>query len=1534
MSGNRFSNGMRRLLSRRRASDTRAAYRRARLEFLEPRLVLAAPTLASIADVTLLAGAPLNIALQASDADQEILHYTVTSSDPGVVPTIVDPFYNMSIRISVKYTGSTATTADDFEGDMVFQLFEEWAPNTTARILELINFGGPDGTPFYDGIIFHRINSDVIQAGDPEGTGLGGSDVTIDDEFTPELQYTSKGVLGMARTKYSDTGDSQFFITSGPARMWDLNYTIFGFLTQGEDIRQKIAAVPRKTDDTDTTNNEQPKYPVQIVSITPEIDFEHPVLHLSAAPGTTGEVTITVTASDLNPDSAPAVRQFKATVQADTFNNDPFLGPIDPIETEANTPVVDFQIPAIDVEGDAILYGAIVDPAATNVTVNVNSTTGKVTITPSNGVAGVVNLTFGVYRPNWGSVPDAVPWDTQVVPLLIRPAAPTVTLAPASDTGAIDSDGVTNLNNTPGKQLTFTVTGTVSGALVEVLAGGVVIGSATATGSTTTVTTTGAYTLAEGSNSIIARQTLLDQEIDAGNLEDVVDLQSDDSLPRYLFVDTGTPQITSTDVTEAVEGQPYSYDVQSDAEGGTTRYQLTLKPTGMTIDLVTGVIAWDPVASEGSGVPVTVRVADLAGNFAERSFSISVQPVNSTPVANGRTVTVPQDTPTNITLTAQDGDPEVQQALLFEIVTPPEHGQVVVLDAATGAVRYTPDAQYFGLDSFTFKVTDDASAGDPPTLTSDPATVSIEVVRVNNAPIANTQSASTAEDTSVSLTLTGEDGDPEVEQVLTFEIVLHPAHGTLVDFNPATGAVTYQPALNYWGVDGFQFRVRDDATAGDPASLPSTAVPVTITVTAVNDAPVAHAQDVAAVSNFPQSITLTGSDGDPDFEQPLTFTLVEGQGPQHGTISGFDPATGTLVYTPATDYRGPDSFWFFVTDDATAGGPALASTPVEVSILVSVVNLLPSANAQGVTTAEDTALPITLTGDDGNTEMVQVLTFAIVQQPAHGTLSGFNAATGAVIYTPAAGYNGTDTFTFQVTDDDQGEGPPLVSAPAAVTITVTAVNDPPTAQDISVSTPQDTPRTIALVGSDGDPDKTQVLTFVIVSGPSHGTLSGPDPATGAVIYTPAALYHGSDSFTYKVIDDDQAGGAALESAAATVSIQVAPVNNRPVANPQTLTTAEDTSLALTLTGDDADPEVEQTLRFAVVSGPSHGTLINVNPNTGAATYVPGPDFNGSDSFSFTVTDDAQAGAPAALTSPAALVSITVTAVDDAPRFSALGPQTVFQTQPLAATVRAIDPDLADTAIRYALESGAPDGMRIDAITGEINWLVPEDFPVGALPVQVRATEWSAAGQPGLSAVQVVEIFVEDIRLAMIASLLGDIVGNGFGPASSASGNGAIGGAALPAPAPAFPGPASGAAGDPGALPSIDAALFDEFSSANLLDPQVFPGLRLGPDTGLGRGLLPGQIPESGPEEGQQTPASPSSGQAPQGTPVGPQQRPGPGVQGEKSDVQGGTRGQTVQSPPTATDLALADAEGWIAADLAAEAVAAGEVVAAEERTDL
>jgi len=194
--------------------------------------------------------------------------------------------------------------------------------------------------------------------------------------------------------------------------------------------------------------------------------------------------------------------------------------------------------------------------------------------------------------------------------------------------------------------------------------------------------------------------------------------------------------------------------------------------------------------------------------------------------------------------------------------------------------------------------------------------------------------------------------------------------------------------------------------------------------------------------------------------------------------------------------------------------------------------------------------------------------------------------------------------------------------------------------------------------------------------------------------------------------------------------------------------------------------------------------------------------------------------------------------------------------------------------------------------------------------------------------------VEDIRLAMIASLLGDIVGNGFGPASSASGNGAIGGAALPAPAPAFPGPASGAAGDPGALPSIDAALFDEFSSANLLDPQVFPGLRLGPDTGLGRGLLPGQIPESGPEEGQQTPASPSSGQAPQGTPVGPQQRPGPGVQGEKSDVQGGTRGQTVQSPPTATDLALADAEGWIAADLAAEAVAAGEVVAAEERTDL
>ena len=158
---------------------------------------------------------------------------------------------------------------------MTFELFEDRAPLTTARIIQLAQSG------FYDGIIFHRvINNFMIQGGDPTGTGTSGSGTEFDDEFTPLLQHTSPGILSMAKSG-DDTNDSQFFVTEVATRHLDFNHSVFGRLTTGEALREAISNVPKG-------GNDKPTAAVTITSATVFLDTQNRVLSLSAPIGTTG----------------------------------------------------------------------------------------------------------------------------------------------------------------------------------------------------------------------------------------------------------------------------------------------------------------------------------------------------------------------------------------------------------------------------------------------------------------------------------------------------------------------------------------------------------------------------------------------------------------------------------------------------------------------------------------------------------------------------------------------------------------------------------------------------------------------------------------------------------------------------------------------------------------------------------------------------------------------------------------------------------------------------------------------------------------------------------------------------------------------------------------------------------------------------------------------------------------------------------------------------------------------------------------------
>src|SRR5205823_2746767 len=199
-------------------------------------------------------------------------------------------------------------------------------------------------------------------------------------------------------------------------------------------------------------------------------------------------------------------------------------------------------------------------------------------------------------------------------------------------------------------------------------------------------------------------------------------------------------------------------------------------------------------------------------------------------------------------------------------------------------------------------------------------------------------------------------------------------------------------------------------------------------------------------------------------------------------------------------------------------------------------------------------------------------------------------------YTPAANYNGPDSFTFKANDGT------VDSAIATVAVTVTPVNDAPVATAQSVTTNQDTAKAISLTASDVDGD---TLTYAVVTAPTHGTLSGVAPN---LTYTPAAGYNGPDSFTFKAND------GTVDSGAATVSLTVTAVNDAPLANAQSVTLAEDASKAITLSATDVDGD---TLTFSIVAGPAHGALSGVAPNM---TYTPAANYNGPDSFTFKAND--------------------------------------------------------------------------------------------------------------------------------------------------------------------------------------------------------------------------------------------------------------------------------------------------------------------------
>ncbi|QNM95070.1 tandem-95 repeat protein [Chitinimonas koreensis] len=572
---------------------------------------------------------------------------------------------------------------------------------------------------------------------------------------------------------------------------------------------------------------------------------------------------------------------------------------------------------------------------------------------------------------------------------------------------------------------------------------------------------------------------------------------------------------------------------------------------------------------------------------------ITVTPVNDAPVLQGFAAATPEDTAVLLDLLARAGDVDSDAATLqLELVAAPAHGSLVL--EADGRYRYTPAADYHGADAFSYRVGDGE-------LWSETVTVDLTVTPVNDAPIAQDAALQTAEDQALQGRLpAGQDVDGDT---LSAVLVAGPAHGSVV-LN-ADGSFRYVPAADFHGSDSFSYRLNDGA-------LDSGVATVTLTVTPVNDAPVARdgmatlAEDGSLRLDLAALGAQTGRDVDGD---ALTALIVAG--PAHGTLVRNDD--GSYSYVPFADFNGEDAFSYRLSDGS------LESNVATVRLTVTAVNDAPVAENRRLDGEEDGRLRIDLLASAHDVDG-DALGVVIVAGPQHGRL--VLNADGSFDYLPDADFNGRDAFTWRVNDGTAD------SAVATVELILAAVNDAPVLLPRTLNLDEDGSLLVDLLDGARDVDG-DALEAVVTGGPLHGRFER--QADGRYRYVPNADFHGQDRVDFRVGD----GQASVDS---HIVFEVASINDAPVATADAIGLAEDGQARIEVLANDRDVDGD-ALGVELVDGPVHGTL-TLNAD-GSFSYVAAADYHGADRFSYRVRDG-QAS------SDVAEVAITVTPVNDAP----------------------------------------------------------------------------------------------------------------------------------------------------------------------------------------------------------------------------------------------------------------------------------------------
>ncbi|MBW3516989.1 MULTISPECIES: Ig-like domain-containing protein [unclassified Shewanella] len=458
------------------------------------------------------------------------------------------------------------------------------------------------------------------------------------------------------------------------------------------------------------------------------------------------------------------------------------------------------------------------------------------------------------------------------------------------------------------------------------------------------------------------------------------------SLPAFNLTVTNlndAPTISSMAMTAATQDAAYSYIfTAADTDvGDVLTLSAITKPSWLSFNVATGVLSGTPTNADVGSHPVTLRVTDTDGLTADQSFMVIVTNVNDAPVISSPAITTAtQDIAYSYTVIATDLD--VGAVLTLSVVTKPSW---LSFNSVTGLLSGTPSNADVGSHAVLLRVTDADG------LTADQS-FSITVTNSNDAPtITSTETTAAVQDAVYSYTFAATDVD--VDDVLTFSAVTIPSW---LSFNSVTGLLSGTPSNADVGSHAVTLRVTDTDGLTAEQSF-------SITVTNVNDAPVATSASVTLEEDSSVMITLTGEDADSD---PLTYEVVSqpesGTLEQHGTV---------WLYTPEKDFNGADQISFIAKD------AELSSEPATITMNVTPVNDDPQAvddNYTLASTADDKYTLPALENDvdvDGDTLTID---------GAAADIGSVQITADGLIFTAPAAYVGPVALRYTISDGQKG----------------------------------------------------------------------------------------------------------------------------------------------------------------------------------------------------------------------------------------------------------------------------------------------------------------------------------------------------------------------------------------------------------------------------------------------------------------------------------------------------------------------------------